>query len=316
MKNTILTLIISVIILGAASFLFTFDKLSQKNPSIASQYQNQNQEPERLPSSQDAFLTASLNPNFIPIRDWSIEEPGIEARAAGVFDIDGQKFLYTKNINEKMPIASLTKIMTAIIALDNLSLDNIVTVSKRAVMTEGENGQLIVGEKLTVEDLLYIMLIESSNDAAVALSGEIENFADLMNEKAAELNLENTSFAESTGISKWNYSTISDLTKLSKYSFDNYSLIWQIFTIKETEAYSQDKEFVHYLENTNQLLRELPQVIGGKTGFTEEAGGCMLVMVDLTDNPGKRLLILVLGAENRELETQKLIKWAEEAYIW
>lgn len=313
MKNTILTLIASIIILGIASFLFTFDKLSQKNPSIASQYEGQN--PERLPSSQDTFLTASLNPNFIPIRDWSIEEPQVEAKAAGIFDMNGEKFLYTKNINEKMPIASLTKIMTAIIALDNLSLDEIITVSKRAVMTEGENGRLVVGEKLSVEDLLYIMLIESSNDAAVALSGQVDNFVDLMNEKSQELGLLNTQFSEPTGIDKLNYSTVSDLIKLFKYSYD-IPLVWQIFGIKEIEIHSQNKKFVHQLENTNQLLGELSQMVGGKTGFTDEAGGCLLVIVKLSNDSDRDLIIAVLGAENREMEVKKLIEWAEKAYIW
>ncbi len=314
MKNIILTLVVSVIILGLASFLFSFDKLSQKNPSIAEKYEQHG--PERLPASRDAFLTASLNPNFIPIRNWSIEEPEINAKAAGIFDFNGKKFLYTKNIKEKLPIASLTKIMTAIIALESFDLDEIVTISKKAVMTEGENGHLIIGEKLAVRDLLYIMLIESSNDAAVALAGQIDDFVVLMNEKARGLKLENTNFTESTGISQWNYSTVSDLIELTNYSFNKEPLIWQIFTIKDTEIFSQDKKFRHYLENTNQLLGEFPQMIGGKTGFTEEAGGCMLTMVELSDNPGQYLITVILGAENRELETKKLIEWAQQAYVW
>lgn len=314
MKKIILTLVISVLCLSIASFLFSLEK-ARKN-DLAKPIQDRTPKPAQLPSSQDAFLAASLNPNFIPIRNWSVEEPDIQTKTAAIFDPSGEKFLYQKNIKEKLPIASLTKIMTAIIAFENSKLDNIITISKKAVMTEGENGRLVIDEKLSVRDLLYIMLIESSNDAAVALAGSIDGFVNLMNEKVKELGLKNTHFVDPTGISKWNYSTVADLVQLAKYSFFKQPLIWQILGIKEMEIYSQDEKIGHHLTNTNELLGEIPQIIGGKTGFTEEAGGCMLTMIRLPDKPGEYLIIIILGAENRELETKKLIEWALKAYIW
>jgi len=325
MKKIILTLIISIAILGLASVLFSFEKkgsnLDDGEVKFQSESLNPNIEtgPSRLPASQSAFLAASLNPNFIPIRDWAIKESDIQAKAAGVFDPRGDKFLYRANIKEKLPIASLTKIMTAIIVLENLNLDDVIVVSRKAVMTEGENGRLVIGEKLTVRDLLYVMLIESSNDAAVALKDRINNFVVLMNKKAKELGLENTHFVDPTGISKFNYSTISDLAKMVEYSFDK-PLIWQILGIKELEVYSQDRKFRHHLVNTNKLLFESAnlqtQIIGGKTGFTKEAGGCMLTMIKKPNKPGEYLIVIVLGANNRELETKKLIEWTQKAYLW
>lgn len=316
MKKILLTLIISIICLGIASILFSLEK---PNRDVATESLKNETPQAQLPESMDAFLTASLNPNFIPIRNWSIEEPDIEAKAAGIFDFNGEKFLYQKNIKEELPIASLTKIMTAIVTLENLNLDDVITISKKAVMTEGENGRLVIGENLNVRDLLYIMLIESSNDAAVALSGAINDFVSLMNKKAEEIGLKSTNFVDSTGISARNYSTIVDLTKLVKYSFVQNSLIWQISGTKEIEINSQDG-IKHYLVNTDKLLGESAgwqaQIIGGKTGFTEEAKGCMLTINKIPDKTGEYLITIVLGSGDRESETRKLIEWAEEAYVW
>jgi len=322
MKKTILTLAISILCLGLASFLFSLEKDSNKTSHQASTSLI-NVEPAKLPSAKDIFLTTSLNPNFIPVRDWSIKEPEIKARAGVVFDWNGEKFLYQKNIKNKLPIASLTKIMTAIVALENLGLEDIITISRKAVMTEGENGRLIISEKLSVRNLIYIMLIESSNDAAVALADAVDDdFVALMNKKAKEIGLENTHFVDATGISKWNYSTIFDLTQLAKYSFNKSftsseaGLIWQILGIREIEIRSEDKEISHNLVNTNKLLDEIPEMIGGKTGFTNEAGNCMLTIVEIPEKPGKYLITVILGTEDRELETKKLIEWAQKAYIW
>lgn len=341
MKKILLTLIISIVVLGFASFLFSLSQNPEQNSSNLEQSPSNvesgaNQEKPfkqarldlarqaHLPSAQDTLLTASLNPNFMPVRDWTIKEPEIEAKAAAVFDPNGEKFLYQKNVKEKLPIASLTKIMTATVTLENLALDNIITISKKAVMTEGENGQLVIGEELSIRDLLYIMLIESSNDAAVALAAAFDvqhstsetHFVALMNKKIKEIGLENTHFVDSTGISKWNYSTAMDLAQLTKYSFNSKSLIWQILGIKEIEIHSQNKETTHQLINTNKLLDKVPQMIGGKTGFTEEAGGCMLTMIKIPDKPGEYLITIILGSENRELETKKLIEWINKAYLW
>jgi len=313
MKKIILTLITSIICLGAASILFSFDKKNGENSKINL---NKNFQLSQLPSSQNTFITASLTSNFVPIRNWSVEEPDIHARAAGIFDPNGEKFLYQKNINEKIPIASLTKIMTAIVALENLNLDEIITISKQAAMIGGENGRLSIGEKLSVRDLLHIMLIESSNDAAIALANETYNFVYLMNKKAEEIGLKETNFGDPSGINPSNYSTITDLAKLAKYSFTQKSLLWQILGTKEMEIYSQDEKIKHRLVNTNKLLGEIPQMIGGKTGLTDEAGGCMLTMNKIQNNTGEYFIAIVLGSNDREMEIKKLIEWTEQAYVW
>lgn len=264
----------------------------------------------------------NIGPEFFPVRDWSVKEPDILAKAAIIlnFKPNNQKegILYQKNINQILPIASLTKIMTAIIALENFDLEEVIKVSKNSVEINGDKGGLIRDEELKVEDLLYIMLMESSNDAAMALASDnprlsYEEFINLMNSKAKELGLEKTVFVEPVGLSPANQSSASEITMLTKYAF-NYPLLLEILKTYQTTIFSIDNKFIHNLTNTNKLLGKIPQIIGGKTGFTEEAGGCMLTVSNIFND--NYLIIVVLGSTQREDDTEKLINWVQEAYIW
>ena len=268
----------------------------------------------------------SLEANIIPIRNWSIEEPDILAKSAIVVNFKNQNeqgsILYQKNINQILPIASLTKIMTAIIALENFNLEEIIKVSKDSVSTLGNNGELINGEELKVRDLLYIMLMESSNDAAMTLTNDnprlsFKDFISLMNTKAKELGLGNTYFADPVGLSAENKSTVFELAYLIKYGL-NFPLLWQILKTSETTIYSTDSKFVHNLINTNELLNKISNLLGGKTGYTEDAGGCMLTVSEIPTSLGDNnyLITVVLGSSQRETDTEDLIFWAKAAHIW
>ena len=291
--------------------------------------------PKKLPLStastnginpQLASLTANLaiaaseqaNPNFRPIRDWSVAEPETEARATLIINGDLDKVFYQKNAGEVLPIASLTKLMTALMVLENMDLNQEVIISKKAVEAYGDLGGLKIDEKISVKNLLYIMLLESSNDAATALAenlpnGNLDNFINLMNQKANELGIENTRFIDSTGYDPSNVSTALDLAKLIKYSLSK-PLVWDILKTPVIDLFSVDEKINHHLVNNNQLLNRLPEMIGGKTGYTEEANECMLSLIRAPDKTN--LVIVVLGAKDRFLETEKLANWAKEAYIW
>lgn len=265
------------------------------------------------------------NPNFLPVRDWEIDEPQIEARSVLVSNIadssslsSKNKILYQKNIDDPLPIASLTKLMTAVIVLENIGLDEEVIISENAVSAYGNKGGLVVNEKITVKNLLYILLIESSNDAAVALSESVQikvekNFIDLMNEKAKELDLENTYFVDPSGYQSSNVSTVREIAGLVKYIF-NYPLIWEISKTPVLNLLSIDGAINHYLTNTNELLGNLSGIVGGKTGYTQEAQGCLVLITRQSEKD--YLVTVVLGAQERFLQAQKLIEWAQEAYIW
>jgi len=329
MKNNIISLVILIVFLIAFSFIFSYltEKTNKPLPasssllSIAELPKNNEKKPfgNQL-SSRDNYIFNSLNPNLIPLRDWSIKEPEIQAQAAAIFDPDGNKFLFQKNIEKSFPIASITKLMTANIVLENLNLDDVIKISKQAVMTYGENGHLVIGEELTVRDLIYALLIESSNDAAMALAEKTEivtgnNFVSLMNKKAREIGLTHSVFVDPIGINPQNKSNISDLIELINYSFKN-SFIWQAASIKEIEVISKNKKIVHHFKNTNQLLGELPEVIAGKTGYTEEAKGCMIVLVKHPQKKGQYLYVIILGSNQREKEVKTLINWVNQAFVW
>jgi len=280
-------------------------------------------------------FTSSLlftNPNFIPIRDWNIMELEIEAKSASIFKINSidpvlaknfelkENILYEKNINLILPIASITKLMTALIVLEKINnLEENIIISENAINAYGHQGELVVNEEISIINVLHALLMESSNDAAVALSETVEkktniNFIDLMNIKAKKLSLENTFFSDPSGYDAKNISTIKDIVKLIKYSFSQ-PIIWQILKTPEINLTSDDGKIKHHWINTDKLLNRMPNIIGGKTGYTLEAQGC-LVLVIKQDSNNEYLITAVLGAQERFLQTKKLIEWVNKAYQW
>ena len=216
------------------------------------------------------------------------------------------KILFEKNKDKKLPIASLTKLMTALIVLEKYDLSQKFVINKRAMAEIGEQGNLKEGETLSIKNLLYIMLIESSNRAAYALSEVMGNdrFVEEMNNKAKLIDLSNTYFIDSTGLDPNSYSTAKDLVILSRYLFEKYPIFREIMELKSFRLYING-EFHHKLINSNQLLGE-NRVIGGKTGFTDEARGCFITIQK--DNENQNYFInVILGAEDRFLEMRKLI---------
>lgn len=251
-----------------------------------------------------------------------------------------EKILFNKNINQPLPIASLTKLMTAIIVMDatppppnqNYDLDNTwVTISEKAANQENVpnygNLDSEKGKKFSIKQLLDLMLIYSSNDAAWALTEFIgtENFTRKMNQKAKDLRLENTHFVNPTGLDPrglkfnsenlnyFNHSTAADLARLAQYVLKEHPIIFEIST-KETPYLTKEGIF-------NLFLTQ--KIIGGKTGYTQEAGGCMIFLFQNEryppttlpaegGAPGNIFINVILGAQSVEAritEMQKLINW-------
>ena len=220
--------------------------------------------------------------------------------------------LYEKNSNEKMYPASTTKILTAILVLENCNLNDIVTVDSiaiKSVPSGYKTSNIMVNEKLTIENLLYTMLIPSANDAANALaihiSGSISGFADLMNEKAKELGCSNSHFTNPSGIHDENhYSTANDLSLIARYAMniDKFGEIVKEteYTLPSTDSYSNsDRAFV----TTNRLLNPSDKnyyyeyTTGIKTGYTSPAGDCLVASAKKGDI---EFIIVVLGSSNLE----------------
>lgn len=241
------------------------------------------------------------------------EIPKIEARSAILVKINkngSQEILFEKNSDQILPIASLTKLMTALVVTENYNLSQQLEVTKEAVEQPEEFGDLKIGELLSVENLLYLVLIESSNDSAFTLSELIgqDGFVDLMNLEAEYLGLFGTHFVGPTGYSAENYSTAQDLVNLAKYIIKNKAIIWEISSLSEFGLYTPDGVFHHQLSNTNQLLKEYPEIIGGKTGYTEEARGCVISI--LKNSKDEVFINIILGSENRFGEMKKLIEYS------
>jgi D-alanyl-D-alanine carboxypeptidase len=223
-----------------------------------------------------------------------------------------ETILFEKDTDKISSIASLTKLMAANVVSEYYpDLSKIVEISPEAVFQNGEQGNLKVGERLTIENLLYIMLIESSNDAAYALSEVIspEAFVDLMNLEAKYLGMENTQFVDPMGISPENRSTSKDLVILTKNLLGK-PLIWEILGKTEFNLYTPDGVFHHRLQNTNELLTKIPEIIGGKTGYLPEAKECFLLVLKGPNNKGA-IINIILGSENNKFEEmEKLINLA------
>lgn len=262
--------------------------------------------------------------DFRPFRFWSVENLKINARAAISIEInkDGRRItLFEKNKDERLPIASLTKLMTALIAFEKYNLEEEVVISNRAIL----NNEMFFkqGEVFAVRDLLYSVLMESNNVAAQALAEKMGEgkFIALMNGKAVELGLTDTHFYNVTGLDSNNFqgssnsSTCKDLTNLVAYILKEKPFIWEISKNLEYELYDVNGIFHHRVENTNKLLNKWPDILGGKTGWTPIANGCLVMVMENPVDDGF-IVNVILGSQNRFEEMENLINWLYRAYKW
>ena len=243
--------------------------------------------------------------------------PNLTAKSAIAYDVDSGTILYSKNLDEKLPIASLTKLMTALIVVEHGNLNADVVVDKSATGVIGSTMGLLSAEKIKVIDLLQGLLIPSSNDAAIALaefeSGNLDDFARLMNQEAQRLGMSNTHYDNPVGYdSDQNYSNTLDLLKLTQEVMKN-AVIARIVDTKDATVTSTDGNIIHKLRTTNQLLLDDSNVEGVKTGFTERALGNLIIQYN---HNGSKVISVVLGSENREQDSQKLLDWLFKVYRW
>jgi len=235
---------------------------------------------------------------------------------------DKEVVLSEKDIDEQIAIASLTKLMTAVIVLDNYNLDDLISISDSAINTYGTAGELQKGEIVSVEDLLFITLIESSNDGAEAFAEKMgrSTFIYKMNEKARGLNMKSTRFINPTGLDEenlTNVSTANDLEKLVVLILKDYPLISEILSLSSKEITSYSGVY-RKLTNTNILLSESSVYLWGKTGYTLKANGCLILILNnfsLNSDEGY-VINIIAGADDRFNEARKLENWLEKSFIW
>ena len=246
-----------------------------------------------------------------------VEQPQISAREALAYDFQSGSILFTHNFDERTPIASLTKIVTTLVILDSGKVNDIVEIQEVDTKIIGANTGLVVGERIAVTELLKAMLIASHNDATIALArhvgGTQENFVRLMNQKAADLGMQNTHFVNPVGLDEPGaYSTAQDLV-LALRPFLANEHIARIVRTKETEIKAQNLAFAHKIKTTNKLLLEDESIVGVKTGYTTEAKG-NLVIRSIKDKAD--VIVIVLGSDDREADSRKILDWVTTVYRW
>lgn len=265
----------------------------------------QNKVPELIPNSQEFNIKAQS-----VISVWT--------------DLsETDKILFSINEQRKLSIASLSKLMTALIVIENVDLSQPIKISKEATIQCTNFEPIKAGEVFSASDLLYTMLIGSDNTAAYALSEGLESkpgtekFVELMNNRAKELGLSDTSFLNTTGLGLDNFSTTQDLAKLVKYFIIKYPSILEITAMPEFDLYTVDGKIKHKIINTNKLLISSDdlskRIIGGKTGETRTAGECLLLVLKPLNGQGY-LINVILNSYDRFAEMKKLVSWVDLNY--
>ena len=251
-------------------------------------------------------VSTELN-SFTDTSTETIKEPDVNSRACVVIDRKTNYVLLGKNENSKKKMASTTKIMTATIIIEKCNLTDTIEISKKAAGTGGSRLGLKTGDKITVLDLLYGLMLRSGNDAAVALAeyagGDINGFAELMNAKALELGLTNTHFETPHGLdSNEHYTTAYELALLSNYALDNPTFAKIVGTKNYTITINGSPKA---LSNTNELLGNMEGVYGIKTGFTNGANRCLVTACKRNNID---IICVVLGADTKKFRTIDSIK--------
>jgi serine-type D-Ala-D-Ala carboxypeptidase (penicillin-binding protein 5/6) len=280
--------------------------------------------PTSMPSTSLFPLTqkeqASLAAPDITLPVKQSSPPAIAARSYIVIDGKTKYPFAAKNADQPVPIASTTKVMTSMVVLEILKLDQVVTVSRQAATIEGSEIQLMTGEKMTVENLLYALLLNSGNDAAYALAeanGTVEDFVEKMNAKAHLLGLRNTQYKDPAGLDTLSQSTPRDLAILTSYALEN-PVFRKIINTPKYTVWSADNRFKHDLTNSNRLVVPeeplyLSPAIGGKTGFTFEAGHCLVTAAKAGDGSYYVAVVLHTFEDTKEAsarEVRRLLSWA------
>lgn len=251
--------------------------------------------------------------DYVQVINQTKDEPTLNSRIAVAYDRKSGEVIWGKDEHKRTAMASTTKIMTAIVTLENCDLTQTVTISKKSAGTGGSRLGLKADDKITMNDLLYGLMLKSGNDAAVAIAetvgGSVEGFAELMNEKAKELKLENTHYVTPHGLDDpEHYTTAVELAKLADYALQNETFAKIVNTKNYTVTING---YPKSISNTNELLGYLEGVNGVKTGFTNNAGRCLVTSVNRN---GFEIITVILQADTKKFRTADSIKLIEYIY--
>ena len=299
-SSLVLSLVVAFILFSLIGvYTNTPEQLTEVTKNVLSQVSEQ-----KIDQEKPKLVTGAVKPE------------NLSARGVYAFDLDSGETLFEKEKDNPVLPASTTKLATALVSLKDYKLDDVVTV-KNVSQIAGNKMGLISGEKITVKDLLYGLLIYSANDAAYALADHHSQgrpgFINRMNEVTEDLGLTKSHFTNPAGFDEYlHFSTANDMAKLANLAILDPN-ISEIVKIQSFQVSSTDGRINHKLTNTNHLLGKVDGVIGIKTGTTITSGESLITLVD---RDGKRIILSVLGSQDRFGETEKLIDWIFSNYNW
>lgn len=298
---------VAILISAVASTYFIKSSINKQNVSLLSP----------LPKVLSAIFPVesssekNWNPKIESLIDTGVKKPYLSATSALSYDLTTQKFLFNQDIKKKLPIASLTKIMTALVALENEPLDKKITIKKNDLVGENSMG-LDIGEILTLEQLLYGLILPSGNDAAEAISEGSrfgrDNFIYLMNKKAEDFGLTDTHFTNPSGLEGDGnqYSSAYDLLVITFHALQNPTFK-KIASTYEYHIEESKNHKAFNLYNDTNLLTSYPGVKGVKTGYTDEAGLCLVTYLEYG---GHKIIAILLNSQNRRTEMKELLDYS------
>ncbi|MCL5970079.1 MAG: D-alanyl-D-alanine carboxypeptidase [Patescibacteria group bacterium] len=275
-------------------------------------------ENEGIFSPLPEFLNRLKNNQVSGLKIWlpqiyaqNFDDNLIFAKSALVYDLATGKVLYEKNPKIRLPMASLTKVMAAVIGIENQKKNDEYLVSKESLVGENSMG-LTEGERLRLEDLLYGLILNSGNDAAEVIaqnySGGKKAFVKAMNDKAKALGLNDTNFTNPSGLEGdgEQYTTAYDLLVITNYAF-KYPLFTKVAATFEENIQASTDHKAYYLQNETNLLSTYPGVKGVKTGFTPEAELCLITYLE---HKNHKIIAVLLGSNNRRAEMKELLDYS------
>ncbi len=247
-----------------------------------------------------------------PTRNWNVLDPSVSAEAVLIQSLEDNFPFFNYNTYQSWPTASLTKLLTAVVVLENVGENKKIVIDEAAIRTEGEAGGLRSGEVFSSRDLLKIMLLTSSNDAAAAFENYIgrDEFTRLVNQKAGELGMTQTVIFDGSGLTDENTTSANDMLRLGKYIVENRPEILNWTRVTSQLVQPLNDATSRTITNVNSLV-DKPYFLGGKTGTSEKARQNLLAVVSFRD---MRLVTVILGSYDREKDLDILLQWIDEAY--
>lgn len=265
-----------------------------------------------------------VNFTQIPVAKDKNAKANILANNYILLDAESKVTMTARGARDRVPIASITKVMTAIITIENADMKKVVTIEQSDVDVTGSKIGLVKGEQITIENLLNGLMVKSGNDCAQALSravfGNQNNFIEKMNQKAKGLRLTDTKYLDPHGLSQEAYSSAYDQAILFSYALKNQKFKKLIGT-SEVEIASTDNRYKHKIENSNRLVTQemhFSGIIGGKTGFTFEAGHSLVSAAQRDDHTLISVILKTKASTNEASaeETSKLLSWGFDNFTW